>query len=475
MAKQIFNIKILIRILLVFFILSGFFIRLNNFARQKMKTVDCVVYIQLASQMNSYWPEYNSIAMAKVLQMKGKTLFPYLWEPLYKYPPLFTMLNVLSLRLFGDIILSLGILPALAGVLLIPLSFWLGKLLFDEKIGLVSAFLVYLDPILTISSQKVWPDTTLALFMFLGVCLFCCGLKYKKNWCFILMGISCGLAVWVKYPGLLSIIFISLFAVLLKPDLFKKKSFQFGCVFPFISLLPWAYWNYRVYGIKMIEKFFMNEPGVRSVNVLLFDAILVFLFVAGFSLYKMKNYSAYPLRLLSDDGIRKKWLLSAKLFLCLVFVWLLRDSLFFGLSPKHFPYTNWSNRDFHRQMAWGGYFAILLRYSFIYAFAFLALPFKQEEDNREEVLFLKIYAILGLAFFMFWGNYQSRYILPLVPVLIVLGVSAWFKLLRMAGKVRLDVICFLVQLGLRGILIVIIAKTYNIDRVISFLNNMCYF
>ena len=86
----------------------------------------------------------------------------------------------------------------------------------------------------------------MSFFMLLGILLFVLG-KTRK-YCLILSGISIGLAMLTKYPGVLSLFIIFSFVVLMDRALLKQKSFWLLGALSFIVFCPWLIWNWNVYG-----------------------------------------------------------------------------------------------------------------------------------------------------------------------------------------------------------------------------------
>jgi len=115
-------------------------------------------------------------------------------------------------------------ISALFGIFQIPLSYNIAKMLFDEKIALITALIVTVNPSLILHSHYLTTDSTLFFFMLLTLYL---SLRYYKQPKFINLTavcLSCGIATGTKYTGLISIaiIYILLFI------LFLEKKLSFG-------------------------------------------------------------------------------------------------------------------------------------------------------------------------------------------------------------------------------------------------------
>jgi len=268
--------KAFIFLMLGLLIVSAFFIRLENFKKSDLRTIDEIVYYRMAKQvLDEGLSGYHTIPYGEVLAASGRPLPDYFFQPLFKHPPLFTLMNSFSMRLFGEKLVSCGLVSILFGVLLIPLVYMLGSLLFDKNIGLLSAIFMCLDPVNIISSQKVWMDTTLAFWCVLSVTLFALAQIKKYDLAYLLSGIACGLAMLTKYSGALTWIIILLYAAAYNKKLFKDKYFIGSLFIPGIMLLPWLIWNFQVFGAD----FFLMQLNIHHVA---FDSIRMKVLIVTF-------------------------------------------------------------------------------------------------------------------------------------------------------------------------------------------------
>jgi hypothetical protein len=91
-----------------------------------------------------------------------------------------------------------AVVPFLFSIFFILATYFLARMLFSERIALISAFLISISPIEILSSQKIWADTMLSFFVVLTVLLFFLA-KEKDNLLLSFMaGVACGVAVLVK-------------------------------------------------------------------------------------------------------------------------------------------------------------------------------------------------------------------------------------------------------------------------------------
>ncbi|OGX39660.1 MAG: hypothetical protein A3D87_00900 [Omnitrophica WOR_2 bacterium RIFCSPHIGHO2_02_FULL_50_17] len=467
--------KIGVTVFLGLLTISAFLIRLENFKNSPARSIDEIVYYRMGKQiLQEGISGYNTIPYGREMAATGRPLPPYFFEPLFKHPPLFTFLITLSMKIFGPLLVSAEYISLLFGVFLIPLVYILGALLFNRRIGLLSAFFLWIDPVTIICSQKVWMETTVAFFTLLSAVFFAKGIKSNSDWFFILSGLSSGLAVNTKYPGILITVAFVFYASFYDKDLFCNRKFQISLALPFFSLLPWMYWNYRVYGLKSI-------PQHEEINALfkIFPAKWTLVFLVGIILtavlwlkerFSHQGNAARPATEPLPPSSLKKISILFLLFLGIF----LRDNLLHSLQFNHLPFVSWAGGVIYAGGSSLFYIGRLIEYSFLYALAFIALLIYRS-GHDPEVALLRSSAFIILIFYIMWGNYQSRYILAAIPFLVILGVHFWTENFEKARSLKSRLVYVLGAGGWTAVMIYTVAKTYAIDLLLSYPNDMCYF
>ena len=169
-------------------------------------------------------------------------------------PPLLFYLTDLAYFIFGHTTFASRFWPLIAGTLLIPIIFYLTKILTkNEKVALASSFFVAFSTFLI--RMTFTEQTLLVLFFITFACL--CGLYYLKNnnskWLFF-FAISFGLATLTKYSAPFFLIAFVLFLGYLyeqKTPFPKKlsKLKQISIILGIILLfsLPFLAFNYFIY------------------------------------------------------------------------------------------------------------------------------------------------------------------------------------------------------------------------------------
>jgi len=468
--------KTFIFLMLGLLTVSAFFIRSENFKQSQLRTIDEIVYYRMAKQvLDEGFLGYNTIPYGKYLAASGPPLPDYFSQPLFKHPPVFTFLATLSMNIFGPKLISAEYISLLLSVLMIPLIYLLGTQVYNQRVGLFSALFLWMDPISIICSQKVWMDSTIAFFTLAAVLFFVYGMEHKIDWMYILSGISCGLAVNTKYTGILITFVIVLYCLFYRRDLFKNNKFKFSLALPFLMLIPWLYWNQKVYGIASIlnhselnviyTRFIAYLP-IISITVIL---TVLFIFLSG----RIKKDQPLNNELSKSNDSRK--------FIGYLFI-LVPAALFMLIIPKQFihsfqfdylPTHSWRQDLFSGESS-SFYFGRLLEFSPIYIFSFLTI-FLYHPGERRETPLIRLCAMVILLFFIFWGNYQSRYILSSLPFFILLGVQWLENFYCRVSRNDNIAIRYGGRVAIWGILAYSISKIYYINLAVSYPNNMCYF
>ena len=131
-------------------------------------------------------------------------------------------------KIFGVNEFTSNLLPLIASSLGIILIFYTGKLLFNEKIGLLSASLLSFYPLDAIYSTRLLPDLPAAFFMALSAFFFLKAerLNQKKNIFLLISGVALGVAYLIKELSLILILFFVLY-VLYTRKIDKNYAFIF--------------------------------------------------------------------------------------------------------------------------------------------------------------------------------------------------------------------------------------------------------
>ncbi len=217
-------------IILLFIVLIGFLIRLYYFSL----TVD-----------QAYWydeSEYLTYAKHWALNV------PYDANP--QRPPLFPLIiSIFYLLGLNEAIIKFFVV-LLPSTLIILISYLLVKEMYDEKIALISAFLMAVFWLLIFNTMRMHTDALFMLLIYIAIYFFWKGyVKEKKNKYIIFVGIFLALAFMVRLVGVLTAAAIILFLLAterLKP--LKDKYFWFSGLVGLLTVTPYLIYNQLKYG-----------------------------------------------------------------------------------------------------------------------------------------------------------------------------------------------------------------------------------
>lgn len=468
-----------VAVLLIALSFSAFFIRLDSFKKSDKRSIDEYVYYNMAKQLVKDISDYNTIPYGKELTARGRPLPPYFFAPLYKHPPVFTLMAMLSIKLFGVELLSAGYVALFLGALMIPMIYLLGYFIYDRRTGILAAIFLWMDPVSIMTSQKVWPDTPIAFFTLLSALFFAMGLK-KNDRFFIFSGVASGLSMNTKYTGVLITFAIFLFAITYRRDLFKNSKFNLSLILPFLLLGPWLLWNFNVYGLESLKNhseisFLLGQLSKLSHLIV----PLVLLLGGSFLLYKKirqdvcierKSEKFYELH---EKKSNNKLQYASYVLVASMFFILFKGYVLNSLRFEFIPFTTWQGGILGNEPP-VFYFGRLIEYFLIYIFAFACLLVYQPNENTSAA-FVRISSVAILLFFIMWGNFQCRYILSSIPFLILIAAHAVFMLLDSIGKIKQFTIRNLLFAAVSLFLAYSIIKVSYLNIALSYTNDMCYF
>lgn len=188
-------------------------------------------------------------------------------------PPLFgVILHFWSFLGEGEFLLRL--LPALFGMLTVIMSYKFGRMLFNKKVGLISAFLLAVSPFHIYYSQELRAYTLLTFLSLMSIYYFWKSLKRDSisSWiCFTIFTILC---VYTQNIALFLLVVINSFLLLFYKKyrnlLVKFLKFQFVI---FLFCIPWFIVVYhQVINVGILNIFFwVPEPSfltlIHTINI----------------------------------------------------------------------------------------------------------------------------------------------------------------------------------------------------------------
>ena len=201
-------------------------------------------YFFLTKDQPLWWDESEYMSTAKSWAFD----IPYKISP--QRPPLFPLLGAITFKLgLSDLIFKFlfVLVPTVLNAFVVYL---IGKEMFNEKVGIVAAFIMSVFWSLVFWTARFHPDSLALLLQMLSIYFFWLAfVKYKKTRFSLLTGLFAGLAFLVKIQSLLIFPIFGIFLIVHeKFGFLKKREFWYtGLVF-FITILPYLVWNFFRYG-----------------------------------------------------------------------------------------------------------------------------------------------------------------------------------------------------------------------------------
>lgn len=457
--------RFLIILGLGFLMVSAFVIRKHNFENSPARSIDEVVYFRMAFQIQSGLENYNTIPYGKILHDGGRLLPDYFFKPLYKHPPIFTLFLSLAMKLFGFSEMSAFYVPVAFSLLMIPLVYFLGALVFNRTVGFLSAIVMSLDPMSIVCSQKVWMESLIAFFTVFSIYAFVKALKTGTPRLFISSGILSGLGALTKYTGGISTLIFVVYASLFDRKLFRDKYFLISLVIPVLMLMPWLFWNISVYGLDFFTmQVNMHSDKYHSVKFLRNIALYI---IFGFALFRL------IMKIKEDIASPANFSKNVRIVTGCLLVLLIWPAILKSFIVIHLPLTSWAGGTFYGS-SHTFYLERLLQFSLVSFFALLAYFIPKKNISKEERL-LRLGVVMILLFFTIWSAFQSRYIIAVNPLVILIGINFLYELFLKTITIKALIPRVLARSVIFILGYMILVKLLYINHFISYPNNLCYF
>ena len=436
----------------------------------------------LHAYLSVQWSErpfiYSATGFHDILTQQGRNVPTHYQDPLYAHPPMFTLLGAVAHRLRPplpataplsfDLAVArsnVGWLSLLCGALTIPLVFLLGARLYGRSAGWCAALFLTVEPIHWICSQKLWMDASLTFFFLAGLTAY--AYRHVSVVWQIVMALAFGCAGLTKSYILMVPATLFLFEVM-HPDSQRAsvRHTAFFLALPLIMQLPWIGWNFHVYGRGYVERSYFALQALERLGGLTTIASLTLLGLPML-LFAWRRYAKR-----TTSTTRATWAIRAlATSLALIALWMVVS------DPGHFWQTiseSLSLRDvpsFSKAPgllngeAWTVYLHRLPLFSPLFLFAF-AWPFFR--PHQRPAPWAGVICVELLLFFTAWGNYQCRYILPVIPLLAVFSgatqAQAWQSTTSRVARA-----------AVATLILIAYAKTIAVGWHFSLPNNAYYF
>lgn len=152
-------------------------------------------------------------------------------------PALFPFLIALSFLMEGEILVR--ILVSIFGIFSIITTYYMGKKLFNVKIGLLAALVMLSFPLFIFNSNKILAEMTFLTFTPLAITTFYLGIEKDKKFLY-LSAVFTGISILTKYfGGFLLMIYLVYILYRKKLQILKKQEFYIALIILSLTLIPW--------------------------------------------------------------------------------------------------------------------------------------------------------------------------------------------------------------------------------------------
>jgi mannosyltransferase len=298
---------------------------------------------------------YNSLWLdeASTLTFASMSL-PGIWEATTGgefNPPLFYWIEHIML-VFGNNEAILRFVPALFGVLTIPLIYLIGKEFVDRNVGIIAAAACTFSPFLIFYSQEARAYSMGLFFIALAMVFFLKALKTNEITHWALFGLCSALAFWTHFYTLVITGALVLYALAVKIPEFRKDIREFkplilaGAIFAIISLpliivtvqlfakrtasAP----TFGIQGMDIIIETFRQLSGFSEIVMYLFLILFVIGIIQAFLLDRNKGILLVTLTLLP---FVISWVLSYRIPMVPRYLIILAPVYFIGIALAYKP------------------------------------------------------------------------------------------------------------------------------------------
>lgn len=346
----------------------------------------------------------------------------------------------------------------ISGICIVIAAFFIGKEAFGARAGALAAVLAAVDPIRLTCSVKMWPDTTLAAFMLAALLYIIKSVKRDSVRIYVTAGIFTGLAMLTKYPALL--LFPAGFTILLvfNPSSIRGRRFLLWPAAAFAVFLPWLIWNFQVYGAGFVSNI-ARLHGVRPLFIYNLTAAAALITAACLVASRLPEKIRF-------------------LLIAAALIWVFRlpyvSKAFAGMLDTSFvPSHGWVSGMFSYEPRLF-YAKRLIELSPFFFVSFLGIPLIAKPKHRS--LFILMPALLTLVFYIYWGSYQSRYLLFASTLLMIMASYVIISLRdRIAAMAVPPSARTALYAALTATAVFFFVKTVYVDIGIALMNDLAYF
>ena len=358
--------------------------------------------------------------------------------------------------LFGKTAFAVKLPNMIIGAILFPIVvYFMGKEMFDRKIGFLAAASMLFYPLIFPVSFGGERDTMFAFLLFLGFYLFYKGLKTKDY--FYPMGVVLGFAFLVRPTAV--IVFPALVLIYYLIEKKFSREFLFGLALSALIMSPWLLRNQLIFGDPL---FTPNRYEVWINDYFRYEESLWFHVYWGGAMSELPSIS-WMAKILGGYTYFAKALSS--LASQLVSFFALNILAFLGVAIAAKRKITGRIKLWMWFLIWLAFVAaalvvyraqirnpvILPLRAFPYAAILLTSLFLFTKGSEKNTMFVVLWGTFA-AFFSFYWSPETRYFLPVIPFLLIFSWMAARRLLNyMTEKVPM-----LKKIGVERMLMIIL-------------------
>ena len=231
-------------------------------------------------------------------------------------PPLFYWIEHLMIMM-GNNEVVLRFVPAILGVLTIPLIYFAGKEFMDRNVGIIAAAAFAFSPFLIFYSQEARAYSMMLFFVAFALVFYFKALKTNelKNWA--LFGIFSALAFWSHFYSFVIIASLIVYALFLQIGNIKKNMQNLKMIavsivlfvvlcFPLILLAIQLFASrtssapaFGIQGLEIISETFRELSGFSDISMFLFLILFIIGIIQAFLIDKNKGIFLVTLTVLT--------------------------------------------------------------------------------------------------------------------------------------------------------------------------------
>jgi 4-amino-4-deoxy-L-arabinose transferase-like glycosyltransferase len=227
-----------------------------------------LLFYDLGADPLHSWDEAVYAESAKEMVQDGDWLTPH-WnhEKFLQKPPLFIWSTALSFKLFGVSETSARAMSALAGVGCVVLTLLIVRLFAAEFTAVIAALILLATPSFYLNARYAMTDVMLTFFMLLTIYAYLRTTENTKWW--LLVGVSCGLAVMTKGAGAIPL-FVGLLIVIAWKDraAFRRRDLWLGVGLCLVVAGTWHLTMLVLHGRPFVSDYFSSQVVSRTLRLM---------------------------------------------------------------------------------------------------------------------------------------------------------------------------------------------------------------